>query len=68
MTFDIGDRVVLADTPHNREGGQVGATGLVVGISYEHDDHGDHVGYAVTLDTDEMTHFVLPDGLVPDSG
>lgn len=66
MAFDIGDRVVLSDTPHNREGSQVGAAGVVVGISYEHEDHGEHVGYAVTLDADGMTHFALPEGLALD--
>jgi len=68
VAFQFGDRVVLADTAHNRESGQVGAGGVVVGISYEHDDHGEHVGYAVTLDTDGMTYSVLVDGLVPARG
>jgi hypothetical protein len=63
VAFRFSDRVVLTDTPHNREGGHVGAAGLVTGISYEHEDQGEHVGYAVMLDADGMTHFVLPDGL-----
>ncbi len=68
MAFHIGDRVVLLDTAHNREGGQVGVTGRVVGISHEHDDQGEHVGYAVTLEGDGLTHFVLPDGLASSNG
>jgi hypothetical protein len=63
VTFAIGDRVVLLDTPHNREGGQVGKTGQVVGISFEQEDHGSHVGYAVMLDNVDEAHFVMPDGL-----
>lgn len=66
MTFTFGDRVVLLDTPHNREGGQVGSSGEVVGVSYEHEDHGDHVGYAVMIDVLDRTYFVLPDGLRPE--
>jgi hypothetical protein len=64
VAFQFSDRVVLIDTPHNRETGQVGAAGLIAGISYEHEDHGEHVGYAVMLDADGLTYFVLPDGLI----
>ena len=62
MNFAIGERVVLADTPHNREGRAVGRAGTVSGISYEDDDEDVHLGYAVTVDGD-LTWFVLPDGL-----
>jgi hypothetical protein len=63
VQFTLGDRVVLVETPHNREGGQVGSAGQVVGISLENDDHGENVGYAMTLDKVGRTFFVLPEGL-----
>jgi hypothetical protein len=64
VAFQLSDRVVLIDTPHNRQSGQVGAAGLISGISYEREDHGEHVAYAVMLDADGLTYFVLPDGLI----
>lgn len=63
VAFSFGDRVVLLDTSHNREGGRVGAVGEIAGISYEHEDHGEHVGYAVMLDGVDRAYFVLPDGI-----
>lgn len=62
MNFAIGDRVLLMDTPHNREANVVGRAGMVSGVSFEDEDEGTHLGYAVTLDGD-LTWFVLPDGL-----
>ncbi len=68
VAFTFGDRVVLLDTPHNRKVGQVGAAGDVVGISYEHEDHGRHVAYGVMLDGVDRAYHVLPDGLRPEGG
>lgn len=68
MRFGFGDRVRLLDTPHNRQGGKVGETGTVVGISPEDEDSGEHAGYAVTLHGGGLTHFVPPDGLASEGG
>jgi len=68
VTFEYGHRVRLLDTPHDRQGGQVGTTGKVVGISLQHEDHGEHGGYAVPLDGGGLTYFVLPDGLALEDG
>lgn len=68
VALTFGDRVVLLDTPHNREVGQVGATGEVVGISYEHEDDGPHVAYGVMLDGVDRANHVYPDGLRREDG